>query len=91
MQWRNGPSGKESSRISGKLSSPDESLICFHALFAVGKELLIELMHDRNAISENVEDKQSDLFEEIGVELDEGLAADFKSLEQLLPKKRRIV
>ena len=37
-----------------------------------------------------MEGKQSDLFEEIGVEVDEGLAVDFKSLEQLMPKKRRL-
>ena len=40
-------------------------------------------------MSENVEGKQKDLFEEMGVEDDEAVSVDYKSLEQLLPKKRR--
>ena len=43
----------------------------------------------RNAVSENVEGKQKDLFEEMGVEDDETVGLDYKVLEQLLPKKRR--
>jgi 26S proteasome regulatory subunit (ATPase 3-interacting protein) len=41
-------------------------------------------------VSENVEGKQNDLFEEMGVDTDETVGVDYKSLEQLLPKKRRI-
>lgn len=44
----------------------------------------------RNTISENVEGKEADLFEDIGVDLDEGLGVDYKDLEQLMPKRRKI-
>lgn len=41
-------------------------------------------------MSENVEGKQNDIFEEMGVDSDEAVGVDYKSLEQLLPKRRRI-
>lgn len=40
-------------------------------------------------MSENVEGKQKDLFEEMGVDDDETVGVDYKTFEQLLPKKRR--
>lgn len=43
----------------------------------------------RNTISENVEGKQADLFEEIGIDLDETVGVDYKQLELLMPRKRR--
>ena len=43
----------------------------------------------RNTISENVDGKQADLFEEIGIDLDETVGVDYKQLELLMPRKRR--
>ncbi len=43
----------------------------------------------RNTISENVEGKQADLFEEIGIDLDETVGVDYKQFELLMPKKRK--
>jgi len=48
------------------------------------------ILWPRNAVSENVEGKQKDLFEEMGVDTDETVGVDQKSLEQLMPKKRRV-
>lgn len=42
-----------------------------------------------SAISEGLDGKQSDLFEEIGIETDEAVGADMGMAEQLMPKKRR--
>ena len=41
-------------------------------------------------MSENMDGKQSDLFEEMGVDTDESVDVDLKAFEQLLPKKSRI-
>lgn len=41
------------------------------------------------AISEGLDGKQSELFEEIGIETDEAVGADMGVAEQLMPKKRR--
>lgn len=43
-----------------------------------------------DTISENLEGKQTDLFEEIGVETDESCGITYKELEVLIPKKRRL-
>lgn len=43
-----------------------------------------------NTMSENMEGKEKDLFEEMGIDTDETCGVDYKSLEHLLPKKRRI-
>ncbi|KXZ46370.1 hypothetical protein GPECTOR_44g47 [Gonium pectorale] len=42
-----------------------------------------------SAISEGLDGKQSELFEEIGVESDEAAGADMPEAERLLPKRRR--
>lgn len=44
----------------------------------------------RDSVSENVDRKQTDLFEEIGVDTDEMTDVDYKSFERLLPKKTRV-
>ncbi|KAG2447820.1 hypothetical protein HYH02_007276 [Chlamydomonas schloesseri] len=41
------------------------------------------------AISENMDGKQADLFEEIGVETDEAAGADMAEAERLLPSNKR--
>lgn len=40
----------------------------------------------RDTISEGLEGKQSDLFEEIGIDTDEAAGISYKELEVLLPK-----
>ncbi|GLC39525.1 Homologous-pairing protein 2 [Pleodorina starrii] len=43
-----------------------------------------------SAISEGLDGKQADLFEEIGIETDEAAGADMAEVERLMPKKRRM-
>ncbi|EFJ43662.1 hypothetical protein VOLCADRAFT_109964 [Volvox carteri f. nagariensis] len=43
-----------------------------------------------STISEGLDGKQKDLFEEIGIETDEAAGADMAEAERLLPKKRRL-
>lgn len=47
-------------------------------------------MRTRSDVSESIDGKQRDLFEEMGVLTDEETGADLKRLEQLMPKRRRM-
>lgn len=81
-----GQRGSECSRRSGELFEPlVYSRVHWTGLDpAIRKENLC-----RNTISENVEGKQADLFEEIGIDLDETVGVEYKQLELLMPRKRR--
>lgn len=42
-----------------------------------------------DTLSESLDGKQSELFEEMGVETDESAGVSYKEVEALLPKRRR--
>ena len=66
-------------RFFGSLAAPSVS----------GSPAGVKGPYCRNTISENVEGKQADLFEEIGIDLDETVGVDYKQFELLMPKKRK--